>query len=164
MIVKEVNGTFEIGHSITSMKRAHSNTSFPRDITEEILNFYGYFTVVINTVPPVQGKKIIQGPITKVLGVPTITQSYVDLTQEEIIAITVPKVVTMRQARLALLQAGLLATVEQAITNGTDESMKIEWEYATEVRRNWDSLVVLMESLGATSAELDSLFKSASTL
>ena len=36
-----------------------------------------------------------------------------------------PKVVTMRQARLALLQSGLLQTVQDAIANGTDEAMKI---------------------------------------
>ena len=75
-----------------------------------------------------------------------------------------PKVVTMRQARLALLQGGLLATIESAIANGTDEAMKIEWEYATEVRRDWASLVTLTESLGMTSTELDSLFTIASTL
>ena len=71
---------------------------------------------------------------------------------------TLPSVLTMRQARLALLQAGLLATVEDAIMNGTDEAMKIEWEYATEVRRDWTSLIALTEALGMTSDELDNLF------
>ena len=72
--------------------------------------------------------------------------------------------VTMRQARLALLQSGLLATIETAITTGTDEAMKIEWEYATEVKRDWSSLVTLAETLGMTSQELDDLFQLASTL
>ena len=75
-----------------------------------------------------------------------------------------PKVVTMRQARLALLQSGLLATIETAITTGTDEAMKIEWEYATEVKRDWGSLVALTTALGMTSQELDNLFQLASTL
>ena len=78
--------------------------------------------------------------------------------------VQIPQVVTMRQARLALLQEGLLATIESAIQNGTDEAMKIEWEYATEVRRDWNSLVTLTESLGMTSTELDSLFTLASIL
>ena len=78
--------------------------------------------------------------------------------------VQIPQVVTMRQARLALLQEGLLATIESAIQNGTDEAMKIEWEYAAEVRRDWASLVTLTESLGMTSTELDSLFTIASTL
>ena len=75
-----------------------------------------------------------------------------------------PKVVTMRQARLALLQSGLLQTVTDAIANSTDEAMKIEWEYATEVKRDWGSLVALTTALGMTSQELDNLFQLASTL
>ena len=86
------------------------------------------------------------------------------INQDKVRAITVPKIVTMRQARLALLQEGLLATIETAIVNCTDEAMKIEWEYAAEVRRDWASLVTLTESLGMTSTELDSLFTIASTL
>jgi len=75
-----------------------------------------------------------------------------------------PKVVTMRQARLALLQSGLLATVSNAIISGTDEAMKIEWEYATEVNRNWASLITMTTTLGMTSTQLDDLFLMASTL
>ena len=75
-----------------------------------------------------------------------------------------PKVVTMRQARLALLQSGLLATIESAIMSGTDEAMKIEWEYATEVKRDWNSLVALTTALGITDLQLDDLFQLASTL
>ena len=75
-----------------------------------------------------------------------------------------PKVVTMRQARLALLQSGLLQTIQDAIANGTDEAMKIEWEYATEVKRDWDSLVTLTTALGITDLQLDDLFQLASTL
>ena len=71
---------------------------------------------------------------------------------------TVPDVITMRQARLALLGAGLLATVESAIANGTDEAMKIEWEYATEVRRDWESLITMATALGISEEGLDNLF------
>ena len=75
-----------------------------------------------------------------------------------------PKVVTMRQARLALLQSGLLQTVQDAIANSTDEAMKIEWEYATEVKRDWGSLITLVTQLGITDLQLDDLFQLASTL
>ena len=78
--------------------------------------------------------------------------------------ITLPSVVTMRQARLALLQSGLLATVETAITTGTDEAMKIEWEYATDVRRDWASLIALTGTLGMTAEQLDELFILAGSL
>jgi len=78
--------------------------------------------------------------------------------------VVIPQVISMRQARLALLQANLLATVETAIQASTDEAMKIEWEYATEVRRDWTSLIDLSEALGMTSQQMDELFLLASTL
>ena len=52
----------------------------------------------------------------------------------------------MRQARLALLQAGLLDQVETALASIPDEvqrkAAQIEWEYATTVDRGspWGSL------------------------
>lgn len=73
-------------------------------------------------------------------------------------------VVTMRQARLALLEAGLLNTIEDAIAVSEDEAMKIEWEYATDVRRDWASLIALTETLGMTAEQLDELFILAGSL
>lgn len=71
--------------------------------------------------------------------------------------------VSMRQARLALLQSGLLATVEAAIATGS-EADQITWEYATEVRRGDPLVVNLSASLGLTEQQLDDLFKLAATL
>lgn len=67
-------------------------------------------------------------------------------------------VVTMRQARLALLEQGLLATVDGAIAASTDEELKIEWEYAMDVKRSWTSLIALATALGMTDTQLDDLF------
>jgi hypothetical protein len=91
-------------------------------------------------------------------------------TQEEIDAIQnpsaiqiIPTVVSMRQARLALLQFGVLSQVNLAIANGNDAD-KIAWEYATEVRRS-DALVTNMATaLGLNEASLDSLFSLAASL
>lgn len=78
-------------------------------------------------------------------------------------SIEIPKIVSMRQARLALLQSNLLETVNQAIANG-NEADKITWEYATEVQRT-DSLVQnLASGLGLSEQDLDNLFLLASTL
>lgn len=70
----------------------------------------------------------------------------------------VPKEVTMRQARLALHESGLLDAVVDAITNSSDEVLKIEWEYARDVSRDWERLVLLATSLGLTDEQLDDLF------
>ena len=75
----------------------------------------------------------------------------------------IPSTVSMRQARLALLQVDLLDEVETAIANGT-RADQITWEYATEVNRS-DTLVVnLSAALGLTEQQLDDLFLLASTL
>lgn len=88
----------------------------------------------------------------------------VSLYEVNILEAMKPKVVTMRQARLALLQSNLLSTIDIAIASGTDEAMKIEWEYATEVRRDWASLITLATALGMTSVDLDGLFELGATL
>ncbi len=95
-----------------------------------------------------------------------ITFSIKPKTEAELIAIAEalsPKVVTMRQARLALLESGMLSAIDNAITVGTDEALKIEWEYATEVRRDWKSLMELALAMGITTINLDNLFVLAST-
>lgn len=76
----------------------------------------------------------------------------------------VPQKVTMRQAKLALHQQGLLATVDATIAGGSDEILKIEWEYATEVDRDWDRLNTLVNALGLTAEAVDDLFILAQTL
>ena len=73
----------------------------------------------------------------------------------------VPKVVTMRQARLALLGAGLLAQVNTAVANmvgAEGDATRIEWEYAQEVRRDSPLVVALSAVFGWTAAQLDDLF------
>lgn len=73
----------------------------------------------------------------------------------------VPEVVTMRQARLALLGAGLLAQVNTAVANmpgAEGDAARIEWEYAQEVRRDAPLVAALSAAFGWTSAQLDDLF------
>lgn len=75
----------------------------------------------------------------------------------------VPKVVTMRQARLALLEAGLLSQVEAAVQQAGAEA-QIEWEYATELRRTHPLTQSLVQSLGLTETQVDGLFTQAASL
>ena len=75
----------------------------------------------------------------------------------------VPKSVSMRQARLALLGAGLLDTVETAIA-GAGPAAVIEWEYAQEVQRSSGLVPAMATALGLTDAQIDALFVTAATL
>ena len=79
----------------------------------------------------------------------------------------VPTVVSMRQARLALLQAGKLADVTAAINalpSPQKEAAQIEWEYATEVQRDSALVKQLAPALGMDGAALNALFRTAATL
>ena len=75
----------------------------------------------------------------------------------------VPNVVSMRQARLALLQFSVLEQVNQAVANGNDAD-KITWEYATEVRRDYQLVANMAGALGLSETDLDNLFTLAATL
>jgi len=70
---------------------------------------------------------------------------------------------SMRQARLALKQQGLLATVQSNIDSLPEEA-QIEWEYATTVDRPSALVATLGAALGLTEDQLDDLFKLAVTL
>ena len=80
----------------------------------------------------------------------------------------VPQQVTMRQARLALLGAGLLDQVDAAIASIEDPTQRraaeIEWEYAQTVDRNSPFVQQLSAGLGLTDEQKDQLFRTASQL
>ncbi len=88
---------------------------------------------------------------------------YTQLPDDPPPAPTVPQSVSMRQARLALLGAGLLDDVEAAVASSTKD-VQIEWEFSSELRRDWPTLVLLAGALGLTDAQLDALFAQAATL
>lgn len=73
----------------------------------------------------------------------------------------------MRQARLALLGAGLLTSVNDAVaamTGTAGDAARIEWEYAMDVVRTSPLVTNLSTALGLTSEQLDGLFTAASAL
>lgn len=74
-----------------------------------------------------------------------------------------PESVTMRQCRLQLLSLGKLADAEAAMAQAP-ESEKIEWEYATTVRRDNPIVAPLMALLGADAQATGDFFHAASLL
>lgn len=80
----------------------------------------------------------------------------------------VPLTIAMRQFRLALLDANLLSSVDQAIDSiqdpKTKASTKIEWEYATTVLRDSALVTTLASLLNLTSEQVDQLFIAAAAL
>ena len=99
----------------------------------------------------------------------------VQMTEEEVAdhlapkepEVVVPSKVTMRQARLALLQAGLLDDTEALIASleGPEgQAARIEWDYSSEVWRNKPFVITLGAQLGLDDEQLDALFIAASQI
>ena len=75
----------------------------------------------------------------------------------------VPQQVTMRQARLALLNAGLLDDVEVVIAAAGREA-QLEWEYAAVVDRSNPAVATVQQQDALTDAQIDDLFRKAAKL
>lgn len=100
----------------------------------------------------------------------------VDMTPEEIAALLadqeaaqaesaafVPPIVSPYQARVALLQANLLSTVEAFMNSGSAPAeAKIAWEYATQFERHSPFIESLGPLLNLTEQQIDDLFRTAS--
>lgn len=86
---------------------------------------------------------------------------------EVIKPVIVPSFVTMRQARLALLQEGMLGNVEQAIDtlpSPQKEAAWVEWEYSQEISRTQPLTLLMAQALELSDEQLDQLFIKASEL
>jgi hypothetical protein len=73
-------------------------------------------------------------------------------------------VISIRQARRALDHFELLDIVDNAIINSNNKALQIDWEYATEVRRDWADLITLTTALNISDIQLDEMFAYGATL
>ena len=81
--------------------------------------------------------------------------------------IQIPKSVTMRQARTALFNAGLLDATNAAIASMSGDAgvkARIDWEFSQVVMKDWPLVNALTTVLRITSEQLDQLFITAATL
>ena len=76
--------------------------------------------------------------------------------------IIIPQVITMRQARLQLLEVGLLDDVEAFVA--LDRKSQIEWEYASEVYRQSPLIEAVKGAKSLTDEQIDNMFIEASKL
>ena len=74
----------------------------------------------------------------------------------------IPQVITMRQARLQLLEVGLLDDVEAFVA--LDRKSQIEWEYANEVYRQSPLIELVKGALNLIDTQIDEMFIEASKL
>jgi hypothetical protein len=149
--------------SLLEFRKLHPTVSFPDNIQEADLSSFG--AAVVTTEPePTYNRE------TEVIELlePTIIESeWVRTWSIQPKPVIIPTVVTMRQARLALLKQNLLSQVEAALTSlpsPEKEEALIEWEYATEVQRESPLVQSLATGLGLNETSLDDLFKLAASL
>ena len=77
----------------------------------------------------------------------------------------IPSKVTIRQAKLALLDFGLLDEVDVIFQSpNVPQKTKIEWEYANEIERRWVDASGILSYLGFEKEQVDELFLHASSL
>lgn len=163
------NTTQKVFNTHTDIRLGWPNVSFPKVMNDEGLAAFGLYRVVPARLPEFDcAISTVEeaGPLL-IDGVWTQQWTVRDLTPEELKA-RVPTVVTMRQARLALLQAGLLSQVEAAIAAIEDpvqrQAVQIEWEYAADINRARPWVQGLADALGLNETQLDDLFVAASRL
>ncbi len=96
----------------------------------------------------------------------------IDMTDDEIAAFEasrapgpapVPAAVSRFQAKAALAQAGLLDDVEAAIAQA-DATTKLAWSDAMQFERASPTIAALAAALSLASAQVDDLFRQASTI
>ena len=155
-------------YDLYTLRQDNPNTSFPDGLSDEGYAEWGMVPVTVDLEPEFDGvyKELEAVGPTLVDGVWTQGWSVVDRdpedVQETIEARRQGMRCSMRQARLALLQQGLLASVDAAIAalpDGEREPAEIEWEYGSSVERLSPLISSLMPALGIDDAQMDELFK-----
>jgi hypothetical protein len=92
-----------------------------------------------------------------------ITQEQLDTANAFYRKSIVPNAITMRQARLTFLSAGILPRLESAINNIEEENARsvaqIEWQFGEFVYRNNSPITSLIANvLGFTELQIDDMF------
>lgn len=72
------------------------------------------------------------------------------------------KVITPRQARLALLGVGLLDEVETLLAG--NKAMQIWWEYSLDIQRSHEMIIAMGTQLGMSESDMDNFFIEANKL
>lgn len=150
-------------YTLTDLRRDNPGVSFPRDLSNFDTTPWHCYPVQPTEPPTAPGKLLERASPELVNGVWQERWSLVDAPPP-----VVPEQVTMRQARLALLGAGLLDVVGPAIAAIPDpltrEAVQITWEYSADVQRRNPLIAELSRALGMTDADIDNLFRSAALL
>lgn len=148
-------------------RRLHNDTSFPADITPDLLNEFGADQVFEGHQPTLSNTQYSFYAGVEQIGSQWFTKYEArEYTTEELQARLEQQRASMvcspYQGKAALFQAGLLDDVESLIANSaTDTLTKLAWSNATEWKRLSPMIVSLSSALGLTDSQIDDLFTEA---
>lgn len=153
----------------TEVRLMFANVSFPNHVLDETFLAendiakveYGAIPVVDDFTQKVEQDKLA----TLENGVYIIKYRVLPKTEDEIVEYRksqVPQSITPLQAKLQLLKLGLLDEVEVLITG--NRIAQLYWEYASVVERDNEVLLLMANSIGLTSEQVDEMFIEASKL
>ena len=154
------------------LRAEYPNTSFPKELTPECLEGFGYAFAEVDPTPAYDAEtRRVEFEIVERDGGYAKQCTVIDIPAEELEQRLQnwreSVIVTMRQARIALLSSGQLSSVDSAIASmpdGQREVAEIEWEYGSTVERLSPLVVGLTPALGFTEEEMDDLFKVAESV
>lgn len=156
-------------YSPERLRADNPQVSYPKDISISLLNEYDVFEVEEVAQPAYNAitQDLFEDPPLLVENIWT-QQWRIETVSTEIAETRLNNwrsdlIVSPRQARLALNSVGLLSTVEAWIYT-SDDNTKIDWEFATEIRRDWPPITACAISLGLSDLDIDNLFLTAATL
>lgn len=135
--------------------------------TPEVLNLLDYDLVpeIKNPIDHYQsyGDPIVTATEVTIPLVEWFDQQIQEYEQQQLLERRANMSCTPRQANLALLQFGLLDAVEGWLSTQS-RTVQIDWNKATEIKRNWPAINDAAIALGLTDEQLDELFTLAPTL
>ena len=146
-----------------------ANVSFPNGVLDEaFLSEQNIVKVEYEAQPVIDDftQKVEQDKLaTLENGVYIIKYRVLPKTEVEIVEYRksqVPQSITPLQAKLQLLKLGLLDEVDALVTS--DRASQLYWEYASVVERDNAVLLLMANSIGLTSEQVDEMFMEASKL
>jgi len=148
--------------TLDQVRKDNPNVSFPVDPPASTLAEYSVYPLYHDSQTAFD--IVERGPIELRTGEYWQTYDGRDKTPEEIRR---TMVVSMRQARLALLAQNYLSLVEDAIElipEPDKSKVQIEWEYASIVERTSEWVSIMQPALGLDDEAMDDLFEFAATL
>lgn len=153
-------------YTLTDMRRDNPSVSFTPDISDAIASEFNVFRVEETAAPIYNAEREKLVWDTPIFENGAWKQQWrVDpLSSEELDAQAAQwrqsASCTPFQGRMALIEAGLMASAQSAIDNA-DEKTKTAWEYALTWQRQSPMITALGAALGLTNAQIDDLFRAA---